>query len=65
MSVEKYTKSPTSKEAEEKASELFAALCPIFEETDPVRAKMLVDHCEVSIKAMARAYQTLMEKGAV
>lgn len=62
LAVKPAPKDTVTPKAKEKASALFAALYPDFEETDEVRANMLLEHNEVVLEAMSRAYQTVMNQ---
>ena len=62
LAVRPAPKDAVTPKAKEKASALFAALYPDFEETDEVRANMLLEHNEVVLEAMSRAYQTVMNE---
>lgn len=62
MSVRPSPKDTVTDEARSKASELFAALYPEFEEGDEVCAGMLLNHSSTVINCMAMAYQTILNE---
>lgn len=62
LAVKPAPKDSITPEAKAKASALFAALYPEFEDSDEVSANMLLEHNETVIRCMAQAYQALMNK---
>ena len=62
LTVRPVSKDSITPEAEAKASVLFAALYPEFENSDEVCANMLLEHNETAIRVMAQAYQALIDK---
>lgn len=62
LTVRPAPKDSITPEAKAKASALFAALYPEFEESDEVSANMLMEHNETVVRVMAQAYQALMNK---
>ena len=62
MEVGVVPKDQITPEAKEKASALFAALYPVFDEKDEISANMLMEHNETVVRVMAQAYQALMNK---
>ena len=62
LTIKPVSKDSITPEAEAKASVLFAALYPEFENSDEVCANMLLEHNETVVRVMAQAYQALMNK---
>lgn len=62
LTVRPAPKDGITPEAKAKASALFAALYPEFEDSDEVSANMLLEHNETVIRVMAQAYQAVMNK---
>lgn len=62
LTVKPAPKDSITPEAKAKASALFAALYPEFEDSDEVSANMLLEHNETVVRCMAQAYQTLLNK---
>lgn len=62
LAVKPAPKDSITPEAKAKASALFAALYPEFEDKDEVSANMLLEHNETVVRTMAQAYQALMNK---
>lgn len=62
MEVGVVPKDQVTPEAKAKASALFAALYPEFEDKDEISANMLMEHNETVVRAMAQAYQAKMNR---
>lgn len=62
LTVRPVSKDSITPEAEAKASVLFAALYPEFENSDEICANTLLEHSKTVIRVMAQAYQALMNK---
>jgi len=65
LTVKPAPKDSITPEAKARASALFAALYPEFEDSDEVSANMLLEHNETVVRVMAQAYQTLLNEGKV
>lgn len=65
MAAKMSPKESITEEARSRAARLFAVLYPDFEESDSVRAGMLLDHHDTVINCMARAYQTILNAEAI